>query len=300
MAMSMSTAMPGAAQRVLLALASGAVFGAGVSISGMTDTTKVQGWLDVFGNWDPTLAFVMGGAILPMAVAWRVSARMFHPVFGGAFPEKPKREVGPNLVIGAVLFGFGWALAGLCPGPALASLSWGGIGGLVFLLAMLAGMIAAPRVRRWIDGITTRRSSMDIRALTPTYAVSPQIDPSDLPAIKAAGYTTVIDNRPDGEIPASLQTQRMQMAAEALGLVFVVNPVTPGQFTDAVIDTQARAVAASTGPVFAYCASGNRCSCVWALMNAGTRPLDELLGIPAKFGYNLNPLIPLIEARARR
>ena len=96
--------------RVLLALASGAVFGAGVSISGMTDTRKVQGWLDVFGNWDPTLAFVMGGAILPMAVAWRVSAQMFHPVFGGAFPENPKREVGPNLVIGAVLFGFGWEI----------------------------------------------------------------------------------------------------------------------------------------------------------------------------------------------
>ena len=286
-------------KRLALALGSGAVFGAGLSISGMTDTTKVQGWLDVFGDWDPTLAFVMGGAILPMAVAWQVSARMFHPVFGGAFPEKPKREVGPNLVIGAVLFGFGWALAGLCPGPALASLSWGGMGGLVFLLAMLAGMVLAPRVRIWIDGITTKRSSMDIRALTPSYAVSPQIDPSDLTAIKAAGYTTVIDNRPDGEIPETLQTERMRMAAEALGLVFVVNPVTPGQFTDKVIDIQRAAVAAATGPVFAYCASGNRCSCVWALMNAGALPLEDLVGTPAKFGYNLTPLIPLIEARAR-
>lgn len=286
-------------KRLGLALASGAVFGAGLAISGMTDTTRVQGWLDVFGTWDPTLAFVMGGAILPMAAAWAVSERMFHPVFGGAFPEKPKREVGPNLVIGAVLFGFGWALAGLCPGPALASLSWGGVGGLVFLLAMLAGMVPAPRIRAWIDTMTTKRSSMDIRALTPTYAVSPQIDPSDLPAIKAAGYTTVIDNRPDGEIPDSLNADRMRMAAEALGMTFVVNPVTPGQFTDKVIDTQAAAVAAATGPVFAYCASGNRCSCVWALMNAGKTPLDELLGTPAKFGYNLTPLIPMIEARAQ-
>ena len=140
---------------------------------------------------------------------------------------------------------------------------------------------------------------MDIRALTPSYAVSPQIDPSDLTAIKAAGYTTVIDNRPDGEIPETLQTERMRMAAEALGLVFVVNPVTPGQFTDKVIDIQRAAVAAATGPVFAYCASGNRCSCVWALMNAGALPLEDLVGTRAKFGYNLTPLIPLIEARAR-
>lgn len=140
---------------------------------------------------------------------------------------------------------------------------------------------------------------MDIRALTPSYAVSPQIDPTDLPAIKAAGFTTVIDNRPDGEVPGSLQSQRMRLAAEALGLVFVANPVTPGQFTEVLIETQARAVAASTGPVFAYCGSGNRSSCVWALMNADNLPLDDLLGTPAKFGYNLTPLIPMIEARAQ-
>lgn len=286
-------------QRLLLALISGAIFGAGLAISGMTDTTKVQGWLDVFGNWDPTLAFVMGGAILPMAVAWRVSYRMFHPVFGGAFPERPKREVGPNLVIGSVVFGMGWALAGLCPGPAIASLSWGGLGGVVFLLAMLAGMVAAPAIRARIDQITLKRSAMDIRALTPAYAVSPQIDPADLPAIKAAGFTTIIDNRPDGEIPDSLQTERMRLAAEALGLAFVANPVTPGMFTDQVIETQAKAVAASTGPVFAYCASGNRSSCVWALMNAGQKPVEELVGTPAQYGYNLMPLLPMIEARAK-
>jgi hypothetical protein len=119
-------------KRILLSLLSGGIFGAGLTISGMTDTLKVQGWLDVFGNWDPTLAFVMGGAILPMAVAWQVSYRMFHPVLGGAFPERPKREVGPNLVIGSVVFGMGWALAGLCPGPAVASLTWGGAGGRSF------------------------------------------------------------------------------------------------------------------------------------------------------------------------
>lgn len=140
---------------------------------------------------------------------------------------------------------------------------------------------------------------MDIRALTPSYAVSPQIDPADLSAIKAAGFTTVIDNRPDGEIPDPLKAARMRIAAEALGLTFVDNPVTPGQFTDQVVETQRRAVAASAGPVFAYCASGNRSSCVWALMNAGKEPTAELVGTAARFGYNLTALVPLIEARAR-
>lgn len=140
---------------------------------------------------------------------------------------------------------------------------------------------------------------MDIRALTPAYAVSPQIDPSDLPAIKAAGFTTVIDNRPEGEIPEALRADRMRQAAEALGLTFVLNPVTPGQFTEEVIETQRQAVAAAPGPVFAYCASGNRSSCVWALMNVGQVPTEDLIATPARFGYNLMPLRPLIEARAR-
>ena len=80
---------------------------------------------------------------------------------------------------------------------------------------------------------------MDIRALTPTYAVSPQIDPSDLPAIKAAGYTTVIDNRPDGEIPPDLHTEVMRAAAEALGLVFIANPIIPGQLGPSQVAMQA-------------------------------------------------------------
>lgn len=140
---------------------------------------------------------------------------------------------------------------------------------------------------------------MDIRALTPAYAVSPQIDPADLPAIKAAGFTTVVDNRPEGEIPEALRADRMRQAAEALGLAFVLNPVTPGQFTDDVIETQRQAVERSSGPVFAYCASGNRSSCVWALMNAGKVPTAELVGTAARFGYNLTALVPMIEARAR-
>ncbi len=136
--------------RSLYAFLVGGLFGAGLLLSGMTDTRKVQGWLDLFGDWDPTLAFVMGGAIIPMAIAWRfVPGRA--PLLGGAFPAPPAPEVGRKLVLGSVLFGAGWGLAGLCPGPAVASLGFGGWGGLIFLAAMLAGMIAAPSVRNRLD-----------------------------------------------------------------------------------------------------------------------------------------------------
>ena len=140
---------------------------------------------------------------------------------------------------------------------------------------------------------------MDIRAITPDYAVSPQIELSDLPAIKAAGYVMVIDNRPDGEIPPHLHTAEMRKAAEALGLVFVANPVIGGQMTMENVTAQGAAIAAASGPVFAYCASGNRSSVVWALANAGKRPVDELVGLPARFGYQLDHLRPQIEALAK-
>jgi uncharacterized membrane protein YedE/YeeE len=138
--------------RALFAFLAGSLFGAGLLVSGMTDTTKVQGWLDIFGDWDPTLAFVMGGAILPMAIAWRYAVGR-RPALGGAFPAPPAPKIGHNLVIGSILFGAGWGLVGLCPGPALASITYGGLGGLVFLAAMIAGMLAAPPVRTRIDAI---------------------------------------------------------------------------------------------------------------------------------------------------
>jgi uncharacterized membrane protein YedE/YeeE len=136
--------------RMIFAAMAGALFGTGLWMSGMTDTTKVQGWLDIFGAWDPTLAFVMGGAIVPMFVAWRFT-RGRNPALGGLFPPPPEPKVGRNLVIGSVMFGFGWGLAGLCPGPAVASLSWSGSEGLAFTGAMLTGMWAAPAVRSRLD-----------------------------------------------------------------------------------------------------------------------------------------------------
>jgi len=141
--------------RHMLSFLAGALFGTGLFFSGMTNTTKVQGWLDVFGDWDPTLAFVMGGALTPMAIAWRLT-RGRRPLTGGQFPDLPRPELDHRLITGSVLFGAGWGLAGLCPGPALASLTFGGWQGALFLVAMLAGMFAAPGVATTLDRIASK------------------------------------------------------------------------------------------------------------------------------------------------
>ena len=132
--------------RNLVALLAGSLFGLGLMLSGMTDTTKVQGWLDLFGAWDPTLAFVLGGAILPMLVAWQIANRRKTAVLGNAIPELREQILDQRLIIGSILFGFSWALVGLCPGPAIASLFYGGTSGLIFFAAMAAGMALQPRI----------------------------------------------------------------------------------------------------------------------------------------------------------
>lgn len=128
--------------RLVFSSVAGGLFGIGLLISGMTDTSKVQGWLDLFGNWDPTLAFVLGGAILPMAIAWQIANRRSASfVLSSPLPERPKPVIDARLLTGSALFGAGWGLAGLCPGPAMASLGFGGPSGMVFFLSMAAGMI---------------------------------------------------------------------------------------------------------------------------------------------------------------
>ena len=136
--------------RNLAALLSGGLFGIGLTVSGMIDTTKVQGWLDVFGEWDPTLAFVIGGALIPMSIAWRLTNNR-KPLAGGEFPPPPAPVIGRNLILGSTLFGMGWGLAGLCPGPAIASISIGGSGGIVFVAAMAFGMLMAPALKARLD-----------------------------------------------------------------------------------------------------------------------------------------------------
>lgn len=136
--------------RAPIAFISGGLFGLGLHLSGMTNTDKVQGFLDFFGAWDPTLVFVMGGAIIPMFIAWRFAANR-KPLVGGDFPATPDPLLDRHLIFGAVLFGMGWGLVGLCPGPALASLTYGGTGGIVFLVSMIAGMAMAPNAKRLLD-----------------------------------------------------------------------------------------------------------------------------------------------------
>lgn len=126
--------------RLLIAAFAGLLFGAGLALSGMADPARVTGFLDLFGSWDPTLAFVMGGAMVPMVLAWTVQRRMLRSLSGDGFRLPDTRRIDVRLAAGAVLFGVGWGLTGICPGPALANLGLGTLAVLPFLAALLAGM----------------------------------------------------------------------------------------------------------------------------------------------------------------
>ena len=139
------TGMP--TRHEVVGFVAGAIFGCGLLVSGMIDTRKVQGWLDFFGDWDPTLAFVLGGAVLPMIFVWRVAERRKTSIFGDPIPARSAPVFDRPFIIGSLMFGAGWGLAGLCPGPALASFAIGGWGGALFFLAMVAGMVVTPALR---------------------------------------------------------------------------------------------------------------------------------------------------------
>jgi len=134
---------------------------------------------------------------------------------------------------------------------------------------------------------------MEIRRITPDYAVTPQIAPDDVPVIAEQGFRTVICNRPDAEIPTELSAQVIRAAVEAAGLRFVENPVTHPTMTPERIAAQAAAMAEA--PVLAYCASGTRSSVLWALMQAGRMKTDEILAATARAGYDLSALRPRLE-----
>lgn len=122
------------------ALASGIVFGFGLSLSGMLNPVRVQGFLDVFGNWDPSLAFVLGGAVAIAFVGVQVMKKMRHPAFDDSFHVPTNRKIDAPLVIGSALFGLGWGIGGFCPGPAVASLSVGIPQTVLFVVAMQVGI----------------------------------------------------------------------------------------------------------------------------------------------------------------
>lgn len=126
--------------RVIAPALSGTIFGAGLALGGMTDPARVRGFLDLFGAWDPTLAFVMGGAVLVMVVAWQVQGRMMRPLFADGFSLPDRSDLTPRLIGGSALFGIGWGIAGLCPGPGFAALVIDPAAAAIFVVAMLAGM----------------------------------------------------------------------------------------------------------------------------------------------------------------
>ena len=127
--------------RLVVALAAGTLFGAGLAVGGMLDPARVQGFLDLFGAWDPTLAFVMGGAVIPMALAWMVQKRLAKPFADAHFDLPGTRKLDARLATGAVLFGMGWGIGGLCPGPGVAALAIQPASAAVFVAAMLGGMV---------------------------------------------------------------------------------------------------------------------------------------------------------------
>lgn len=119
----------------------GLLFGIGLILSGMTDPGKVIGFLDLFGLWDPSLALVMGGAILVGVFAFAFARKRTRSLLGGAMHMPGSRDIDRRLVLGSLVFGAGWGLAGFCPGPAIVSLGAGQPKALVFVLAMIAGMV---------------------------------------------------------------------------------------------------------------------------------------------------------------
>lgn len=126
--------------RSITALAAGLLFGLGLILSGMTNPAKVLGFLDFAGNWDPSLAFVMGGAVLVGSLMFPFATRRPESILGDTIRLPSATRIDRRLVLGGLAFGVGWGLAGYCPGPALASLAQGGMKPLLFFAAMLAGM----------------------------------------------------------------------------------------------------------------------------------------------------------------
>ncbi len=130
------------------ALVSGLVFGIGMAISGMTNTERVQGFLDLAGAWDPTLAFVMGGGLIVTFIGYKFVLKKPAPLFGDTFHLPTNTDIDKKLLIGAVLFGAGWGLVGYCPGPAIAGLSYAYPTTLLFVATMLIGLLLARFISR--------------------------------------------------------------------------------------------------------------------------------------------------------
>ena len=134
-----------------LTLISGLLFGFGLLLSGMADPAKVQNFLDLFGTWDPSLAFVMGGAIAVTMPGFWLVIRRNKPFFNDVFHLPSRTDLDPRLITGAAIFGVGWGLGGFCPGPAITALPLAAEGTLIFVATMLTGMAASKYVLQQRD-----------------------------------------------------------------------------------------------------------------------------------------------------
>lgn len=140
----------------------GLLFGTGLIISGMTDPSKIIGFLDVAGAWDPSLAFVMGGAVLVGLIAFRFARRRTVSFLGGAMHLPNARLIDRPLVLGSLAFGVGWGLAGYCPGPAVVAFGSGQDKAVVFLVAMIAGMALYESADRYFHARRRRRTPREL------------------------------------------------------------------------------------------------------------------------------------------
>lgn len=147
---------------ILSAFASGLLFGLGLIISQMVNPAKVLGFLDIFGTWDPSLALVMGGAVVVSALGYLIAKRRGVPVLAPRLEIPTRRDLDPRLIGGAALFGIGWGLVGLCPGPALTALTFGPWQVFVFVAAMIAGMAIFRLVPADWPQVTFRREATRI------------------------------------------------------------------------------------------------------------------------------------------
>lgn len=135
-------------KHVLSALLVGLIFGVGLILGGMTNPAKVIGFLDLFGNWDPSLAFVMGGAISVGLLAFRIAGGRPTSLLGEPMRLPTRNDIDKRLIIGSLVFGVGWGLAGFCPGPALVALGTGSLKAIIFVTAMLTGMAVFELIER--------------------------------------------------------------------------------------------------------------------------------------------------------
>ena len=133
-------------KQALAALFAGLIFGIGLALSQMIDPNKVLNFLDVTGHWDPSLALVMGGALLVTSITFKFILKRNHPIFEDKFRLPTRTDVDLKLIIGAMLFGLGWGMAGFCPGPAIASLGLALLDPAIFIVAMIAGFWVQERI----------------------------------------------------------------------------------------------------------------------------------------------------------